>query len=155
MEAASNDSQKQKQNVTTKEYAEELRQWMAACACWQATVFHYSYAAYQGAVQHALLRTTTANLGWRTATSQSTDVPNTNLEAARRAAAFEPQPNAPNNANNVRAGFAGNQQQPVVTRYRVPPIWKRICAEAIDFIILMTLRVCLVVIGIKLFSLDE
>lgn len=136
--------------ASVKEYTKELRDWMNSCACWQATVLHYSYAIHQSSV---LQQQQNAIQTW-SSSSANVNVRLTNGISPQLSAQGAGNPHAANDANAARAAAAG--AEPVaVTRYRIPAIWRRVCAELIDFFLLMVIRMCVLGFFIKVFDFDE
>merc|ERR1711862_753718 len=124
--------------MTAAEYSESVRQWLVQAYQWQAITYPFpSYLAYQASLQQQ--NTQAGAVTTSTASASAT-------QAASAVAAV---PAVPEQRNE--------QQPPEIEwhEYSIPPLWKRIVAEIIDFFILFILKLVVTYIAVDWFSLID
>lgn len=121
------------------QYANEISQWIWQYYHWVGFWHWHQYAsAYSSYQQHSH------------STSSSTWPPNSNIPRANAGASLSPPTNA---ATPVNVRFLGlittGRNNGSIHTYRVPPLWKRFAAEAIDFLLLFVIK-----LGATLMTVD-
>jgi len=126
--------------MTAAEYSESVRQWLVQAYQWQAITHSFpSYLAYQASLQQQNTQ------GAVTSSTSSASASQT----APAASAAAPVPAATEQRND--------QQPPAIEwhEFSIPPLWKRIVAEIIDFFILFILKLVVTYIAVDWFSLID
>jgi len=126
--------------MTAAEYSESVRQWLVQAYQWQAITHSFpSYLAYQASLQQQNTQ------GAVTSSTSSASASQT----ASAASAAAPVPAATEQRND--------QQPPAIEwhEFSIPPLWKRIVAEIIDFFILFILKLVATYIAVDWFSLID
>jgi len=126
--------------MTAAEYSESVRQWLVQAYQWQAITHSFpSYLAYQASLQQQNTQ------GAVTSSTSSASASQT----ASAASAAAPVPAATEQRND--------QQPPAIEwhEFSIPPLWKRIVAEIIDFFILFILKLVVTYIAVDWFSLID
>lgn len=126
-------------SVTAAEYSESVRQWLVQAYQWQAITHSFpSYLAYQASLQQQ---------NTQGAVTSSTSSASASQTASAASAA--PVPAATEQRND--------QQPPAIEwhEFSIPPLWKRIVAEIIDFFILFILKLVVTYIAVDWFSLID
>lgn len=124
--------------MTAAEYSESVRQWLVQAYQWQAITHSFpSYLAYQASLQQQ---------NTQGAVTSSTSSASASQTAS---AASAPVPAATEQRND--------QQPPAIEwhEFSIPPLWKRIVAEIIDFFILFILKLVVTYIAVDWFSLID
>jgi len=114
-----------------------VRQWLVQAYQWQAITHSFpSYLAYQASLQQQNTQ--------GAVTSSTSSAP-----ASQTASAAAPVPAATEQRND--------QQPPAIEwhEFSIPPLWKRIVAEIIDFFILFILKLVVTYIAVDWFSLID
>jgi len=127
-------------SLTAAEYSESVRQWLVQAYQWQAITHSFpSYLAYQASLQQQNTQ------GAVTSSTSSASASQT----ASAASAAAPVPAATEQRND--------QQPPAIEwhEFSIPPLWKRIVAEIIDFFILFILKLVVTYIAVDWFSLID
>jgi len=127
--------------MTAAEYSESVRQWLVQAYQWQAITHSFpSYLAYQASLQQQ---------NTQGAVTSSTSSASASQTASAASAAAAPVPAATEQRND--------QQPPAIEwhEFSIPPLWKRIVAEIIDFFILFILKLVVTYIAVDWFSLID
>jgi len=127
--------------MTAAEYSESVRQWLVQAYQWQAITHSFpSYLAYQASLQQQ---------NTQGAVTSSTSASASASSTASAASAAAPVPAATEQRND--------QQPPAIEwhEFSIPPLWKRIVAEIIDFFILFILKLVVTYIAVDWFSLID
>jgi len=123
--------------MTAAEYSESVRQWLVQAYQWQAITYSFpSYLAYQASLQqqNTQAAVTTSSPSGPTATQRGTE---------QQRNEQTPPPRTPNESQNEWHEFS------------IPPLWKRIVAEIIDFFILFILKLVVTYIAVDWFNLID
>jgi len=123
--------------MTAAEYSESVRQWLVQAYQWQAITYSFpSYLAYQASLQqqNTQAAVTTSSSSGPTATQRGTE---------QQRNEQTPPPRTPNESQNEWHEFS------------IPPLWKRIVAEIIDFFILFILKLVVTYIAVDWFNLID
>jgi len=119
--------------ITAEAYSESVRQWLVQAYQWQAISYSFpSYLAYQASLQQ---QNTQGAVTSSTASNAPASVTATQTVAEQR-----------------------NEQRPQENEWHeftIPPLWKRIVAEIIDFFILFVLKLVVTYIAVDWFSLID
>lgn len=123
--------------MTAAEYSESVRLWLVQAYQWQAITHSFpSYLAYQASLQQQ--------------NTQGAVTPSTSSASASQTASAAPAVPAATEQRN-------DQQPPAIEwhEFSIPPLWKRIVAEIIDFFILFILKLVVTYIAVDWFSLID
>jgi len=123
--------------MTAAEYSESVRQWLVQAYQWKAITHSFpSYLAYKASLQQQNTQ------GAVTSSTSSASASQTASAAAPVSAATEQR---------------NDQQPPAIEwhEFSIPPLWKRIVAEIIDFFILFILKLVVTYIAVDWFSLID
>lgn len=123
--------------MTAAEYSESVRQWLVQAYQWQAITHSFpSYLAYQASLQQQ--------------NTQGAVTSSTSSASASQTASAAPAVPAATEQRN-------DQQPPAIEwhEFSIPPLWKRIVAEIIDFFILFILKLVVTYIAVDWFSLID
>lgn len=129
--------------MTAAEYSESVRQWLVQAYQWQAITYSFpSYLAYQASLQtqntQAVAVTSPSSSGPASAATQRGTEQQRNEQTPPPTRTQTP----PNQENEWH-------------EFSIPPLWKRIVAEIIDFFILFILKLVVTYIAVDWFSLID
>jgi len=115
--------------MTAEEYSDSVRAWLAQAYQWQALAYSFpSYLAYQASLQ------------------QQQQNNNTNTSSSR-----------PAQESTQQSTGSATPPTPELEwhEFTIPPLWKRVVAEIIDFFILFILKLVITFVAVDWFSLVD
>jgi len=132
--------------MTAAEYSESVRQWLVQAYQWQAITYSFpSYLAYQASLQQQNTQATAVTTSSSSGTSGAATQRGT--EQNEQTPPGQPLTRAP--------ATTPPHQENEWHEFSIPPLWKRIVAEIIDFFILFILKLVVTYIAVDWFSLID